>query len=252
MRTGKRQQSQRSPFGPRDNGASATDYYATHYHTYHAETFSIDPAPFLGPFARRLSPGSRVLDVGCGSGRDLVWLKGQGFEVLGFERSPGLAELARRQAGCEVIVGDFTVFDFTALEVDALLMSGALVHVPHADLPAVLSRLLPAIKPRGRPSTEGAGRTPGNAGRVYISLKEGRGRHTDERGRVFYLWQDDALRRLFAGFGLPVAHFRRGASAVGGGSIWLGYVLQKGNWQCQVRDGRAAEVRCLTSPCQRL
>jgi len=39
--------------------------------------------------------------VGCGSGRDLLWMKKQDFDVIGFERSPGLAELARENAGCE-------------------------------------------------------------------------------------------------------------------------------------------------------
>jgi len=31
--------------------------------------------------------------VGCGSGRDLLWLKNRGFKVIGFERPKGLAEL---------------------------------------------------------------------------------------------------------------------------------------------------------------
>jgi len=34
-------------------------------------------------------------ELGCGSGRDLLWLKNRGFHVIGFERSPGLAELCR-------------------------------------------------------------------------------------------------------------------------------------------------------------
>jgi len=40
-----------------------------------------------------------VLDVGCGSGRDLLWMKKWNFEVIGFERSPGFAELAGRKPG---------------------------------------------------------------------------------------------------------------------------------------------------------
>ena len=40
-----------------------------------------------------------VLDIGCGSGRDLKWLRERGFSVTGFERSKGLAALARRHAG---------------------------------------------------------------------------------------------------------------------------------------------------------
>ena len=46
------------------------------------------PAPFLTPLADRLPAGSLVLDVGCGSGRDLCWMKSKGFRVMGLERSP--------------------------------------------------------------------------------------------------------------------------------------------------------------------
>ncbi|MDJ0990060.1 MAG: class I SAM-dependent methyltransferase [Desulfobacterales bacterium] len=210
----------------------AADYYATHYKAYHAETFNIDPTPFLGPFARRLRPGCRVLDVGCGSGRDLAWLVRRGFTAIGFERSPGLADLARQKTGCKVISDDFTRFDFASLAVDALLMAGALVHVPHTDLAAVLGRILPAVTPRAQAPLAAPGCAPdnsghsGHSGQVYVSLKEGRGRHADKHGRVFYLWPDATLRRLFEDLGLAVVHFRRGPSAVGGSSTWLGYVLQ--------------------------
>ena len=71
------------------------DYYQENYKAYHEKTFSIDPSSFLEPLARRLPPEAFILDVGCGSGRDLMWMAKRGFEVIGFERSPGLAELAR-------------------------------------------------------------------------------------------------------------------------------------------------------------
>lgn len=64
------------------------DYYHINPQTYHQNTFSIDPAPFLTPLADRLPAGSLVLDVGCGSGRDLCWMKSKGFRVMGLERSP--------------------------------------------------------------------------------------------------------------------------------------------------------------------
>ncbi len=226
MKTGRRQprrhRSDESPGGAR---GPAADYYSVHYRAYHAETFHVDPTPFLEPFARRLRPGSRVLDVGCGSGRDLAWLRRRGFEAIGFERSPGLAELARRETGGQVIVGDFTRFDFASLVVDALLMCGALVHVPHADLPHVIGRILPAITPLPSPLND-CGRATDDRGPVYISLKAGRGRHVDRHGRIFYLWSDAVLRGLFKDLGLAVIHFSRGPSAVGGNRNWLGYVLR--------------------------
>jgi len=108
-----------------------SDYYQKNYKAYHEKTFSIDPSSFLAPLAQRLPAEAFVLDVGCGSGRDLLWMKRKGFEVMGFERSPGLAELARDNAACEVMEGDFETYDFSTILVDAIMLIGALVHVPH-------------------------------------------------------------------------------------------------------------------------
>ncbi len=87
------------------------NYYKENPREYFERTFSIDPSSFLGPVAGRLSNGAMVLDVGCGSGRDLFWFKNKGFEVIGFERSAGLAKLAREHSGAEVREGDFETYD---------------------------------------------------------------------------------------------------------------------------------------------
>lgn len=54
------------------------DFYIEHYKAYHEKTFSIDPTSFLEPLARRLPPEAFILDVGSGSGRDLLWMKKSG------------------------------------------------------------------------------------------------------------------------------------------------------------------------------
>jgi SAM-dependent methyltransferase len=189
------------------------DYYEKNCAAYFARTAPIDPTPFLKPFADRLPAGATILDVGCGSGRDLLWLKDRGFAVTGFERSPGLAALARRHAGCRVIEGDFAEFDFASLALDAVLLCGCLVHFPPGQLPAVLENILKALK---RP------------GWVFLSLKAGRGQKTDQWGRTFYFWQADDLARLLENRGLKILDFSRSVSATGTGEPWLGYVLACG------------------------
>ena len=192
-----------------------TDYYNTHYQAYHEETFFLDPGPFLRPFVRFLPPGSRVLDVGCGSGRDLLWLKRLGFDAVGLERSPGLAALARKHSGCPVIEGDFTVYDFADLPVDAVLMTGSLVHVPHRKLAGSLGRILPALGKKGEPTAGKRTHAGPIGGCVFVSLKEGSGSVSDSRGRTFYLWQDEDLRPLFDSVGLQIMNLLRSRSADG-------------------------------------
>lgn len=46
----------------------------------------------------RITPGMRVLDVGCGFGRNLVYLLREGYEVFGVDSDPRAVEGVRRLA----------------------------------------------------------------------------------------------------------------------------------------------------------
>lgn len=46
----------------------------------------------------RVAPGMRILDAGCGSGRNLVYLLRQGYEVFGVDRDPRSVDDVRRLA----------------------------------------------------------------------------------------------------------------------------------------------------------
>jgi SAM-dependent methyltransferase len=189
-----------------------TDFYQENYKAYHEKTFSIDPSSFLEPLARRLPPEAFILDVGCGSGRDLLWMKKRGFEVIGFERSPGLAELARENAGCEVIEADFEIYDFSAIMVDAVMIVGALVHIQHDRFKEVFENITSALSENGS---------------VLLTLKEGEGSRKDSDNRIFYLWQDDKARELIESLGFKVCEFSKSVSKTGSGDFWLSYVLDK-------------------------
>ncbi len=190
------------------------NYYQTNFNAYHKRTFFVDPSLFLNPFVNELPQNASILDVGCGSGRGLLWLKNQGFQVTGFEQSPGLADLAAKHAACEVIEGDFETFDFTSFSFDAILASGSLVHVPHNRLSQVLGNIKHALKQNGI---------------FYISLKQGDTFKTDQTQRIFYLWQAAELKRLFSTLNLDVFHVSSTESVMNSKDLWLGYVLKGTN-----------------------
>lgn len=187
------------------------DYYQENYLKYHDQTVSIDPASFLSPLIRCLSPSSVILDVGCGSGRDMRWLKDRGFRPTGFELSQGLATLARRHSGCWVMEGDFQVHDFSGMDMDALLLVGALVHVPHNQFSGTLSNIVCALKPGGY---------------MLITMKEGEDVTRAAEGRIFHLWRDEELRVVFGNLNLKVVDFSRQVSKIRETDVWLGYVLK--------------------------
>jgi SAM-dependent methyltransferase len=192
--------------------APVDDYYTLHADTYHIQTFFLDPSSFLSPLYERLTSGCRILDVGCGSGRDLLWFQRRGFHVIGFERSYPLARLARTHVGCDVIVGDFQQFDFSRFCVDALLLVGALVHTPHGLFQKSLTNVVKAVKPGGF---------------VLLSVKEGQGFSTDAEGRTFFYWTDERLQKILQSCRLVRIHWSRQVSVKSHSDVWLSYVLKK-------------------------
>ncbi len=99
-------------------------------------------------FASRLRPGARILDAGCGSGRDALAFRQMGFAVTAIEASPKLADLARAHTGLDVQVMNF---DEVAWR-DAFAgvwACASLLHVPRAELPAAVARLRDALTPGG-------------------------------------------------------------------------------------------------------
>lgn len=104
--------------------------------------------PQLRRFASLLPPGGRVLDAGCGSGRDARALADMGFAVTATEAAPRLAALARTHTGLDVQVVTFEEMDWEAA-FDGIWACASLLHVPRADLPATLRRLKRALAPDG-------------------------------------------------------------------------------------------------------
>ncbi|HLI65730.1 MAG TPA: class I SAM-dependent methyltransferase [Caulobacteraceae bacterium] len=135
--------------------------------------------------------GGAVLDAGCGSGRDALVFLRAGRLVTAFD---GSAEMVRRAAchtGLPVRQMTFEDVDWdTAF--DGVWASASLLHVPRAELPAVMQRLVRAL-------------TPG--GVIYASFKHGA---EDRRanGRDFTDMTPRLLKTLFANAGLTDVELR--------------------------------------------
>ncbi len=109
----------------------------------------------------RLSPGSHILDVGCGTGRHAVELARRGYQVTGVDISAGMlteAAKAAREAGVEVelIHADATQFTPDRLFDAAIcLCEGAFSLLGSEDDPiehdlAILFNIHAALKPEAR------------------------------------------------------------------------------------------------------
>ncbi len=119
---------------------STVRYYNANAQAYYASTVGLDMSRLYEPFVRHLSPGARVLDAGCGSGRDSLFFKQQGFQVTAFDASKEMAELASELLGHKVLLMTFEDLHLSE-QYDGIWACASLLHVPREQLGKVLVQL---------------------------------------------------------------------------------------------------------------
>jgi SAM-dependent methyltransferase len=91
----------------------------------------------------------RILDFGCGPGRDLKIFRHLGHEAIGLEGAERFVELARSYTGCEIWHQDFLKLALPPEFFDGIFANASLFHVPSQELPRVLRELWAALKVEG-------------------------------------------------------------------------------------------------------
>ena len=88
----------------------------------------------------RITPGMRLLDTGCGSGRNLVYFLREGYEVFGVDTDPNAVESTRRLATSLAPTLPADNFRVEAIEEMAfpdafadLVLSSAVLHFARDD-----------------------------------------------------------------------------------------------------------------------
>lgn len=146
------------------------DWYDHNAESYFTETADLDNQRLLSEFLLATPNALPILDLGCGSGRDLVAIMKNGRKAFGMEPAAGLADLARAHA--KTVILDMTAE--TASMPEATLAGvwacASLLHVARADLPAVFRNINRWIVPGGT---------------FFTCFKDGDGDAVDARGRHF-------------------------------------------------------------------
>ncbi|MEO1063064.1 MAG: class I SAM-dependent methyltransferase [Actinomycetota bacterium] len=110
--------------------------------------WSVEPNRFLvEQLVDRPLPAGRALDLGCGEGRNALWLAEQGWEVTGVDLSSVAIERGRQVAASASIDLDLHVGDVLAVEGELADARGdgwdlvlvSYVHLPPADRLRLLS-----------------------------------------------------------------------------------------------------------------
>lgn len=139
------------PDEPANVSAKTIAHYDEHAREFWEGTRNHDVTQNIDALLRHLRAAApcRILDFGCGPGRDLAAFSALGHEPIGLEGSSALASMARDYSGCEVWEQDFLSLRLPPEHFDGIFANASLFHVPTRHLPRVLGELHAALKPGG-------------------------------------------------------------------------------------------------------
>jgi len=123
-------------------------YYQNNAQTFFDGTVNVDMSSLYESFTRHLLPGARVLDAGCGSGRDAKAFLEMGYQLNAFDASSEMVALASQHTGLSVQQMTFSDVD-DQQQYDGIWCCASLLHVPAQELPTVMQKLANALKTNG-------------------------------------------------------------------------------------------------------
>ena len=112
------------------------DYYDSHAEEFFSGTIDADMSECRARFLAYLPRGKKILDAGCGSGRDILAFLEAGYEVEAFDASAELCRIASQKTGVAVRKQRFE--DLPGEEAyDGIWACASLLHVDRQDLPVI-------------------------------------------------------------------------------------------------------------------
>ncbi len=198
------------------------DYYNRNSRRMAEQYESVDFSGALEAVFAALPSGARVLELGCGSGRDAAALVSRGFEVTAMD---GSAEMLREAVRRHPELAGGTVehvlpgeLPFETASFDAVLSMAVIMHLHESELPTLFHTVHRVLRPGGlfaySVNTERAGRDEHG---------------TDERGRHFTCLSASQWERYHTNAGFITEWCRESDDVTGRPGVrWVTLVCRRG------------------------
>ncbi len=136
---------------------STLQYYQDNAQAFFDSTVNADVSANYDLFLKRIPEHGKILDFGCGSGRDTKAFIQRGYSVEAIDGSNELCKLASEHCGIQVRCMDFMDLNETD-KYDGIWACASLLHVPKEHMPFILEKMKTAIV---------------SSGVIYMSFKHG-------------------------------------------------------------------------------
>lgn len=97
--------------------------------------------PLLHQLADATGRCGQILDVGCGTGREMAWFESQGVRMCGIDLSVGMLTHARTKVQGGLLAMDMTAMAFRDASFDGAWCCASLLHLPKADAKRALAEI---------------------------------------------------------------------------------------------------------------
>ncbi|MBI3525042.1 MAG: class I SAM-dependent methyltransferase [Betaproteobacteria bacterium] len=195
--------------------ALTLEYYDSRAEDFWEGTRNHDVGQNIAALLENISsePPFKILDFGCGPGRDLKVFAGLGHIATGLEGAGRFAAMARAYSDCEVWQQDFLKLDLPQEHFDGVFANASLFHLPSQELPRVLSELRATLKPGGV---------------LFCSNPHGQNQEGWNGGRYGAYYTPENWRSLGSAAGLvELSHYYRPAGLPREQQPWLACVWRK-------------------------
>lgn len=159
------------------------DYYNQYADEFAQATLNVDMETLYQPFLAELPESARILDLGCGSGRDTLAFKNKGYQIDAIDYSEELVKKATKFTGIQVKHQSFYNLSEVAVY-DGIWACASLLHCERHRLTEVLEKMLRALKSEGV---------------IYMSFKYG-DLDREKDGREFTDLNEQQAQELLAQF----------------------------------------------------
>ena len=187
-------------------------YYDSHAEEFAASANATDLGRDYAHFLRYVPAGGTIVDMGCGSGRDLRFFRQSGYDASGVDASSRMCALARQYSGCPVLCCDALSWK-PGSKLDAIWANGSLLHLYTDEIISFLKTKSEYLKPGGV---------------LYFSMKAGIPEGFDEKGRYFTPFSEKIVEEATADGTLEVLERWAESDSLGRkGYHWEAVILRR-------------------------
>jgi len=138
--------------------------------------------------AKHVGPNGRLVDIGCGTGRDIAWFELHRITTIGVDLSMGMLAYARENVRGELVSMNMRNLGFREAFFDGVWCCASLLHLPKAEAVYALQEIHRILK---------------LGGMLILSIQEGKDEGWEEGSipgskRFFARYQENEMKNILS------------------------------------------------------